>query len=80
MYMAGTGGAMMAPISERLTLVGYMGVTALPQVVERLIEGGMDPETPAALVERIGGPEMAAVTGLSTEPIFGLFTRRFAEQ
>ncbi len=34
------------------TLVGYMGVTALPQVVERLITAGMDPETPAALVEQ----------------------------
>ena len=34
------------------TLVGYMGVTALPQVVARLLEGGMDPETPAAMVEQ----------------------------
>jgi len=34
------------------TLVGYMGVTALPRVVEQLLASGMDPETPAALVER----------------------------
>ncbi len=34
------------------TLVGYMGVTALPQVVERLLAAGMDPATPAALVEQ----------------------------
>jgi uroporphyrinogen III methyltransferase/synthase len=34
------------------TLVGYMGVTSLPQVVERLLEGGMDPGTPAAMVEQ----------------------------
>ncbi len=34
------------------TLVGYMGVTALAQVVERLVAAGMDPETPAALVEQ----------------------------
>jgi len=34
------------------TLVGYMGVTALPQVVERLLAAGMAPDTPAALVER----------------------------
>ncbi len=34
------------------TLVGYMGVTALPQVVERLLEAGMDPTTPAAMVEQ----------------------------
>jgi uroporphyrin-III C-methyltransferase/precorrin-2 dehydrogenase/sirohydrochlorin ferrochelatase len=34
------------------TLVGYMGVTALPTVVERLVAGGMDPATPAAVVEQ----------------------------
>jgi uroporphyrin-III C-methyltransferase/precorrin-2 dehydrogenase/sirohydrochlorin ferrochelatase len=34
------------------TLVGYMGVTSLPKVVGRLLEGGMDPATPAAVVER----------------------------
>jgi uroporphyrinogen III methyltransferase/synthase len=36
---------------KHATLVGYMGVTALPQVVERLLEAGMDPDTPAAMVE-----------------------------
>jgi uroporphyrin-III C-methyltransferase/precorrin-2 dehydrogenase/sirohydrochlorin ferrochelatase len=34
------------------TLIGYMGVTTLPQVVEKLIACGMDPQTPAAMVER----------------------------
>ena len=34
------------------TLVGYMGVTALPTVARRLLEGGMDPTTPAAIIER----------------------------
>lgn len=34
------------------TLVGYMGVTSLPRVVERLLTAGMDPDTPAAVVER----------------------------
>jgi hypothetical protein len=34
------------------TLIGYMGVTSLPRVVERLLDHGMDPETPAAMVER----------------------------
>jgi uroporphyrin-III C-methyltransferase/precorrin-2 dehydrogenase/sirohydrochlorin ferrochelatase len=34
------------------TLVGYMGVRALPQVVTHLIENGMDPATPAAMVEQ----------------------------
>jgi uroporphyrin-III C-methyltransferase len=33
------------------TLVGYMGVTALPQVAERLITAGLDPATPAAMIE-----------------------------
>jgi uroporphyrin-III C-methyltransferase/precorrin-2 dehydrogenase/sirohydrochlorin ferrochelatase len=34
------------------TLVGYMGVSALPQVVANLVEHGMDPATPAAMVEQ----------------------------
>jgi len=34
------------------TLVGYMGVTSLPHVVERLIAAGMSRLTPAAVVER----------------------------
>jgi uroporphyrin-III C-methyltransferase/precorrin-2 dehydrogenase/sirohydrochlorin ferrochelatase len=34
------------------TLVGYMGVTALPRVVERLLAAGMDARTPAAMIEQ----------------------------
>ncbi len=34
------------------TLVGYMGLTALPKVVESLLAAAMDPETPAAVIER----------------------------
>jgi hypothetical protein len=34
------------------TLVGYMGVTALPGLVRELLSAGMDPSTPAALVHR----------------------------
>ncbi len=34
------------------TIVGYMGVTALPEVVHQLLGGGMDPQTPAAMVEQ----------------------------
>ena len=37
---------------KHATLVGYMGVTALPQVVEKLLEAGMAPDTPAAMVEQ----------------------------
>jgi uroporphyrin-III C-methyltransferase/precorrin-2 dehydrogenase/sirohydrochlorin ferrochelatase len=32
------------------TLVGYMGISTLPEVAARLVAGGMDPATPAALV------------------------------
>jgi len=34
------------------TFAGYMGVRTLPAVVKRLLEGGMNPDTPAALIER----------------------------
>jgi uroporphyrin-III C-methyltransferase/precorrin-2 dehydrogenase/sirohydrochlorin ferrochelatase len=34
------------------TLVGYMGVTALPTVVEKLLASGMDPKMPAAMIEQ----------------------------
>jgi len=34
------------------TLVGYMGVSSLPVVAERLVAAGMSPATPAALVAR----------------------------
>ncbi|MDP8208433.1 MAG: uroporphyrinogen-III C-methyltransferase [Candidatus Electryonea clarkiae] len=34
------------------TLVGYMGIKRLAKVVEELIEGGMSPETPSAIIER----------------------------
>ena len=33
------------------TIVGYMGVTALPGVVAELLRSGMSPETPAAMVQ-----------------------------
>ncbi len=34
------------------SLLGYMGVTSLPSVVEKLLSGGLDPETPAAMISR----------------------------
>ncbi|RLB59004.1 MAG: uroporphyrinogen-III C-methyltransferase [Deltaproteobacteria bacterium] len=34
------------------TLLGYMGVTSLPQVTARLLEAGMNPDTPAAVIAR----------------------------
>ncbi len=33
------------------TIVGYMGVTALPNVVSELLRSGMSPKTPAAMVQ-----------------------------
>ena len=37
---------------EHATIVGYMGVTALPEVVRKLVDAGMDPAMPAAMVEQ----------------------------
>ena len=44
------------------TLVVLMGWRYLPQIVLRLILGGLDPETPAAAVERASTPEQRQVT------------------
>lgn len=38
--------------AEKGTIVGYMGVKTLLEVIERLIAGGMNEETPAAIIER----------------------------
>jgi uroporphyrin-III C-methyltransferase/precorrin-2 dehydrogenase/sirohydrochlorin ferrochelatase len=37
---------------SHVTLIGYMGVSSLPYVVENLLQHGMDPETPAVMVEQ----------------------------
>ena len=37
---------------DHATLVGYMGVGALAESVSRLLDAGMDPMTPAAVIER----------------------------
>ncbi|MBI5508049.1 MAG: uroporphyrinogen-III C-methyltransferase [Deltaproteobacteria bacterium] len=53
------GDAEQAPIrwdllaaDPHMTLVGYMGVTTLPETVDALLRAGMAPETPAAMIER----------------------------
>lgn len=49
------------------TLVLYMGVRTLPDIVRQLIAGGCVPDTPAAIVERATYPAQRVVTGtLST--------------
>lgn len=49
------------------TIVGYMGVTALPGVLSNLLAYGMDPNTPAALIERgTTALQKAAIATVST--------------
>jgi uroporphyrin-III C-methyltransferase len=47
----------------RQTLVIYMGLNSLPVLSARLIEHGLDPCTPAALIERATLPEQRQVVG-----------------
>ena len=42
---------LLAP-DQRATLVGYMGVSSLPNVARSLIDSGMPADTPAAMIER----------------------------
>ncbi len=45
------------------TLVLYMGVRTLPDVVRELLAGGRAPDTPAAVIERATSPGQRVVTG-----------------
>ena len=45
------------------TLVVLMGVGKLPDYSQALLDAGMDPETPLALVERATWPDMRVATG-----------------
>ena len=45
------------------TLVFYMGVRTLPQIAERLIAGGRNPDEPAAVVERGTFPDQRTIVG-----------------
>ncbi|MDS0295996.1 uroporphyrinogen-III C-methyltransferase [Halogeometricum luteum] len=45
------------------TIVVLMGVGGLPDYTEALLDAGMSPETPVALVERATRPEMRVATG-----------------
>ena len=49
------------------TLVFYMGLHRLPQIAEALIEEGMSPETPAAVICRASLPQQQTVTAPLSE-------------
>jgi uroporphyrinogen III methyltransferase/synthase len=49
--------------TENGTIIGYMGVKQLSHTVERLISHGMNPETPAALVEKGTTGVQKSITG-----------------
>lgn len=46
------------------TLVIYMGVKTAPQIAEKLIEDGLAPEMPVAVIENAARPRMRVVRGL----------------
>lgn len=46
------------------TLVIYMGVKTAPQIAEKLIEDGLAPEMPVAVIENAARPEMRVLRGL----------------
>jgi uroporphyrinogen-III C-methyltransferase len=50
-----------------LTLVIMMGVLYLPQITERLVGAGLDPHTPAAVVENAGVAQMRLVRSTAGE-------------
>jgi uroporphyrin-III C-methyltransferase len=45
------------------TLVILMGLATLPTITAKLTEGGLDPQTPAAIIERGTTPQQRTVTG-----------------
>lgn len=55
-----------ALVRTQHTLVVYMGVSALRNLCPRLIENGMSPDMPAALIERGTTPEQRVMTGTVT--------------
>nr|WP_298895501.1 uroporphyrinogen-III C-methyltransferase [uncultured Altererythrobacter sp.] len=46
------------------TLVIYMGVKTAPQIAEKLMEDGLAPEMPVAVIENAVRPEMRVIRGL----------------
>ena len=50
-------------VRTRTTLAVYMGIVSLPQLRDGLLEHGMDPHTPAAIIERGGTPRQRLLRG-----------------
>ncbi|MFH1687662.1 MAG: uroporphyrinogen-III C-methyltransferase [bacterium] len=50
--------------AKKGTIVVYMGVSEVAEYVSRLIEGGLSPRTPAAVVERATMPTQRRFTGV----------------
>lgn len=46
------------------TLVIYMGVKTAPQIAEKLIEDGLAPDVPVAVIENAARPQMRVLRGL----------------
>lgn len=46
------------------TLVIYMGVKTAPQIAEKLMEDGLAPEMPVAIIEKAARPEMRVMRGI----------------
>lgn len=46
------------------TLVIYMGVKTAPQIAEKLMEDGLSPDMPLAVIENAARPEMRVIRGL----------------
>ncbi len=46
------------------TLVIYMGVKTAPQIAEKLMEDGLAPETPVAVIENGARPQMRVLRGM----------------
>ena len=58
-----------ALVGTKGTLVFLMGVTALPEICKGLLNAGMDPDMPAAVVEKGTRPEQRPILAtLSTLP------------
>ncbi|MEM7703416.1 MAG: uroporphyrinogen-III C-methyltransferase [Pseudomonadota bacterium] len=49
------------------TLVIYMGVKTAPQIAEKLMDDGLTPEVPVAVIENAARPEMRVVRGALAE-------------